>query len=424
MQLAAELHIDRLGRRGEGVARGTSGPIYVPYALAGETVIAEVDGERGRLVQIIEPTPERIAPFCPYYARCGGCAVQTLPAPSYAAWKRDGVTAALVAAGLPAVVGPLVDAHGLGRRRASFHARRDSADRLELGFMAVRSHDIVAIDSCPLFAPEMAGAIDAARAVAAVLVRPKGSLDVHVTATDTGLDIDLQGHGLLSEADRRRVVKTALAFDLARLSNHGPLILEPPPPRLQIGPATLVLPPGGFLQATAKGEEAIASRVAAALGGAERIVDLFAGVGPFTLRLLARSSVHAVDVAAPPLAALANAAKGLPRARPVTTATRDLFKRPLDPRELAAFDAAVFDPPRAGASAQAAALAASPLSCVVAVSCKVETFCRDAALLVGGGFTLESVEAIDQFRHSPHIEIVAVFRRPVAKQKPKRNLLG
>lgn len=72
------LTIDRLGWRGEGVAQGPDGLIFIPYALAHETIIAEVDGARGTLVEVVVPSPDRIAPFCRYFSRCGGCAVQTL----------------------------------------------------------------------------------------------------------------------------------------------------------------------------------------------------------------------------------------------------------------------------------------------------------------------------------------------------------
>ena len=424
MDLAARLEIERLGRRGEGVARHGGRPVYVPYALAGETILAEVDGERGRLVDVLTPSAARVAAFCPYYTRCGGCAVQALAPAGYAAWKRQGLVAALQGAGVPGEIGPLVDAHGVGRRRASFHARRTDDGHVAVGFMAARSHDLVEIETCPLFAPGMAGALPAARTVASALVRPDGVLDLHVTATDTGLDIDLQGHGPLGDAERRRAIQAAVAADVARLSNHGALVVEQRAPRLQMGAAELVLPPGGFLQATAAGETAIAERVVAAIGPARRVADLFAGVGPFALRLIVESEVHAVDLAASSLEACAQAAGKMSHARPLTTEIRDLFKRPIEPADLARFDALVFDPPRAGAERQARALAAAKIPCVVAVSCNVDSFCRDAAILVAGGYRLERVDPIDQFRHSPHVEIVAVFRHAAKPTKPKRRLLG
>ncbi len=169
IDLAARLEIERLGQRGEGIAHGADGLIFVPYALAGETILAEIDGTRGRLVEVLKPSPERIAAFCPHYGTCGGCAVQTLAAPAYAAWKRGLLIQALQYAKITADVGELVDAHGKGRRRANFHARYDNRGKAKVGFMQARAHDVVELESCPILAPSMQGAVAAARALATAL---------------------------------------------------------------------------------------------------------------------------------------------------------------------------------------------------------------------------------------------------------------
>jgi 23S rRNA (uracil1939-C5)-methyltransferase len=109
--------------------------------------------------------------------------------------------------------------------------------------------------------------------------------------------------------------------------------------------------------------------------------------------------------------------------RPLVASTRDLFQRPLRVEELAPFDGVLFDPPRAGAEAQAREFAASALRLVVAISCDAATFARDARILVDGGFGIETVTPLDQFRSSPHVEIAAVFRRKSAKPRARR-LLG
>ena len=223
--MMSRLTIDRLGARGEGVAQGPEGLIYVPYALAGETIAAEVDGSRGTLVEVLAPSPSRIAPFCRYFSRCGGCAVQTLAADSYARWKRDLVASALRWAGLAITVADLADAHGAGRRRATFHARYVPG-RPTTGFMKARAHDIVEIDSCPLLAASMDGALPAARAIARALAASGAPLDILVTATASGLDVDLKGHGPLGEAEIQTLVRIALAHDLARLSTHGSIVIS------------------------------------------------------------------------------------------------------------------------------------------------------------------------------------------------------
>ncbi len=418
-----KLHVERLGLRGEGIARHGDGRVFVPYALPGETVMAEVEGDQARLVEIVEPSPQRIAPFCPHYARCGGCAVQALAPEAYADWKRGLVVTALRNAGLSLEVAPLVDAHGAGRRRVAFHARMEKG-RARVGFMAARSHEIVEIESCPLLASVLAGALPAARTLAQVLAARGKPLDLAFTATLEGMDVDLRGPGPLEEHETSALIEAAAAHDLARLSNHGRLVALRRPPLVQIGPARVPVPPGCFLQATEEGEEAIAARVLEATKAAKRVADLFCGVGAFALRLAQRARVSAYDSAAEAVDAMLAGARGAAGLKPLAGAARDLFERPLSARELAPFDAVVFDPPRAGALAQASEIARSQVPTVVAVSCSAQSFARDAAILLNGGYSLSPIEPIDQFRHAPHVEIVAVFSRRNGQKRPKRALLG
>ena len=289
--------------------------------------------------------------------------------------------------------------------------------------MRARSHAIVAIDACPLFAPAMAGAVPAARALAADLRGLMKPLDIGVTATLEGLDVDLRGAGPLGLAETRKLVRTAETLDLARVSNHGAVVVERRPPRIAFGDARATLPPGGFLQATEDGEARLASFAEEGLKGAKRVADLFCGAGAFALRLARTHEVFAADSDATAVRALAEAAAVTAGLRPVRTETRDLFRRPLGPGELSAFDGALFDPPRAGAEAQARQLAASAVPLLVAISCNAATFARDARILIDGGFRIETVTPIDQFRYSPHVEIAAVFRRAGGKSRSRR-LLG
>jgi 23S rRNA (uracil1939-C5)-methyltransferase len=403
------LVIDRLGHRGDGVADGPAGPIYVPGALPGETVEVEpvpAHPDRRQLLHIDTPSPERIAPICPHFGVCGGCAVQHRGMARYRAWKRDLVVDALRQAGIEAAVADLIDAHGEGRRRAVFHARRGTHGVLEVGFSAARAHHLVAIDRCAILAPSLGGAIEAAWAIAEVLDPAKKPLDIHVTATDAGLDIDVRGSGPLTAPQMTALAHVAAAHDLARLTRHGELIALTRAPTLRVGKAIVPLPPAAFLQATAAGEAALARLVVSACSGAASIADLFSGIGPFALRLAERARVLAVDNNDDALAALKRAAStaGL---KPVEVERRDLFRRPLTAPELKNFDAVVFDPPRQGAQAQARELALSGVPRIVAVSCNPATFARDAGELVRGGYRLTEVTPVDQFRYAAHVEIVA-----------------
>lgn len=406
--MAERLVIDRLGHRGDGVADGTEEPIYVPGALPGETVEVEtVAGhpDRRQLLRVETPSSARIAPICPHFGVCGGCAVQHWEMAPYRAWKRELVAAALRQAGIDALVGDLVDAHGDGRRRAVFHAR-SVGGVLKVGFSAARAHQIVAIDKCPILAKGLGGALEAAWAIAEILEPTKKPLDIQATATDVGLDIDVRGSGGLTPPWMTALAGVAAKYNLARLTRHGELLAQVRVPTLRIGKASVPLPPAAFLQATAEGEAALAHLVRNSCEGARSVADLFCGIGPFALRLAEQASILAVDNDEAALAALKRAA-ATPGLKPVEIERRDLFRNPLTKGELSHLDAVVFDPPRQGAQTQARELAASKVPAIVAVSCNPATFARDMRLLIDGGYQLTAVTTVDQFRYSAHVEIVA-----------------
>lgn len=405
------LSVVRLGQRGDGIAEAPGGDVFVPYTLPGETVRVVRDGERGQLVEIITPADSRIAAICPLFTRCGGCAAQHMSEGLYREWKRRQVVTVLSRAGVEAPVAEIVDAHGAGRRRVTFHARREGLGML-VGFMAARSHDLIAVPACPVLAPGLARAPAAAQLLANRLGGSNKPLDIQLTASEAGLDVDIRGHGPAGDKLRLSLTEAAERLDLARLSMHGEIIVERRPPQQRMGKAMVAPAAGGFLQATAEGEETIAGLVLAALPKAKRVADLFAGCGPFSFRLAQRAQVHAVESDKAAMLALTRGAGMTQGLKPIATEIRDLFRRPLLEHELNAFDAVVLDPPRAGAEAQVRRLAGSKTPAVVYVSCDVGSFARDAAILIAGGYALEGVTPIDQFRYSAHIELVGVFRRP------------
>jgi len=414
-----EVSIVALDAQGNGVA--ANGTI-VPLALPGERALVKLEGKRAELIETLDAAPERAEPICPWFGRCGGCAAQHMSASLYRTWKRGLVVEALEREGVAAQVGELVDAHGSGRRRATFHARFPHGEPDEVGFMRARSHDIIAIDDCPLFSPGMAQAIAAARALAGDLRGMTKPLDISITATLDGLDVDLRGSGPLGRAEAQKLARTADRLDLARVANHGEVVIERRAPRVAFGEALVTLPPGGFLQATEAGEEWLAEFACQALTDTKKVADLFCGAGAFALRLARSHEVFAADSDPGAIAALARAAATARGLSKLAAETRDLFRRPFQAGELAAFDAALMDPPRAGALDQARAIAASALPLVVSISCNAATFARDARVLIDGGFQIEQVTPLDQFRFSAHVEIAAVFRRPKPKARARRLL--
>lgn len=402
------LTVEAMGARGEGVAHDSAGEVvYVPYSLPGETVEADVSKGRGRLVSVAKPSDERVEAPCGYFGKCGGCALQHWAEAPYRAWKRQLVVDALARRGLDGVeVMPLVNAHGTGRRRVTLSVERGRA-----GFRAHRSHDLVAIDTCPVLDPALAQAAQIAEALAGAVGARKG-VRVHLMATDSGIDCELVDVDDPELDARVKVAEVAEAFDLARVTASGDLLIEKRKPVLDVDGARVTPPPGGFAQATAAGEAALAGLVLPALEGHAIVADLFCGWGTFALRLARQSKVLAIDSDTASVEALSAGLRTTQGLKPVVTRVRDLMRDPITAAELKGVTGVVFDPPRAGASAQAEELvAADGVVAVAGVSCDAGTFARDAGILVNGGFRLDRVVPVDQFLYSSHVEMVGIFAR-------------
>jgi 23S rRNA (uracil1939-C5)-methyltransferase len=391
---------------------------FVPFTLPGERVTAAFAGERGELLDVLQPSMDRVEPPCPHFFACGGCALQHWAQEPYLAWKAEQVRLALARERLQCDLPPPYAASPWSRRRFALHARRGSQpDQARLGYKARRSWDLVEIDTCPISDLRLVAALPALRRLAApFLEHPKSAPILHVTLTETGLDVDVTGveqrSGGLSADARMRAAGAAQAGDFARVTMSGEVVYGARAPVVRLGAARVALPPGAFLQAVPGAEAAMAADLLEAIAGARRVLDLYCGVGTFSFPMAEAANVHAVDGAPEAVAALKTAVGTAPGLRPITTEVRDLDRRPVLTSELNRFDAAVFDPPRAGALAQAGEMArAENLRTVVGVSCNPATFARDARLLVDGGFTLTRVRPVDQFLWSPHIELVGVFQR-------------
>jgi 23S rRNA (uracil1939-C5)-methyltransferase len=405
------LDIARLGAQGDGVADAPTGPVFVPYALAGERVQADVRGERARLIAVTTPSPDRIAPVCRHFTHCGGCAVQHLRSPAYLAWKREMVIAAFAARGIDAPVAPVASVGVGARRRAAFSARRTGRS-VVLGFHEAKGVEIVDLQECPVTASAIVRVLPGLRRLVEPLMSRRAPGRVIVTLAANGLDVAVEDVPGDPPPDVREfLAREATALGLARLTLAGDTLYQATVPAVRFGTANVVLPARSFLQAAPVAEATLVRLVTQAVAGAKRVVDLFSGMGTFTFPLAQNASVLAVDGDKQAIAALQNAAKRTPGLKPIESKVRDLFREPLAARELQGFDAAVFDPPRAGAATQAQSLVDSPINVVVAVSCNPATLARDARILIDGGFKLERVTPIDQFLFSPHIEAVAVFRR-------------
>ncbi len=413
-----EVLIDHVGFQGDGIGEeaGQDKQLFVPLTLPGERVLARGGGERCELTEVLIPSPQRVAPPCPYFGRCGGCALQHWDHAPYLAWKVEQIALALSREWIETEFAPAFAARPGERRRVALHARKGSRDAALLGFKGRRSWAVVDIDSCVIADPRIVVALPALRRFAApFLQHPKSAPILHVTVTETGLDVDVTGveakSGGLSADARVRIADRAAEGGLARATLDGEMLYQARTPMVRFGRAHVVLPPGGFLQAVARAEDVMADVAIAAFDGADKVADLFCGSGAFTFRLAETAAVLALDSEAAAIAALTGGRGATVNLKAVTTEARDLFRRPLLAADMKKLDGVLFDPPRAGSPEQAGEIARSKVSAVVGVSCNPSTFARDAAILIGGGFKLEKVTPVDQFLWSPHMELVGVFRR-------------
>ncbi len=408
--MAERLTITALGHDGDGVTERGGEKIFVPFALPGEEVEIETEGGRAELLSVITPSPDRIAPECRHFGTCGGCSMQHLAPEPYRAWKRSLVETAFAQRGIDAEVAPLVPLAPHSRRRAVFTIERQG-ETVTLGFNRRESHDVLAIEECPLMVPAIESRLPRLRMLAATVVARAKRGKMIVTATDTGLDIAIEGGMTPGRSDYEFLGRSVAEGWLARLTIDGTEIATSRQPELRHGDTVLYPAAGGFLQAAAPAERAMADLVDAAIGRAGPAVDLFSGIGTFTLRLARRFPVLAVENDAGLLKALDRSMRFSKGIKTVTTRRRDLMLNPMAPPELKPFKAVVFDPPRAGAKSQCEMLAKSVVPRVVAVSCNPATLARDARILIDGGYRLTSVTPVDQFLWSSHVEVVAAFEK-------------
>lgn len=402
-----QIEITRLGHHGDGIA---AGPIFAAKTLPGEIIEGDVTGDRILSPSIVTPSPDRVKPPCAHFKTCGGCALQHASDDFVAGWKSDVVSTALSHQGVDVPISEVFTSPDQSRRRATFAGRRTKKGVL-VGLHGRASGTLVPVPNCKLMTQNIMQAMPAFEALVLAGGSRRGEMAITVTDSDAGLDVSVVEGKELDMALRSNLAAVVREHGIIRLSWNGDEVVQETRPYLAFGRARLVPPPGAFLQATRHGEQTLIALMKEAVSGAERVVDLFAGCGTFALPMSEFAEVHAVEGEHSMLESLSDAWKTAPGLKPVTVATRDLFRQPLLPDELKKFDAAIIDPPRAGALAQTGELAKSNLRSIGFVSCNPVTFARDAKTLVEAGFEVEWLHVVDQFRWSPHVEIAAKFHR-------------
>ncbi len=389
-----------------GMGRASDGQSLLPRVLPDEEVEVAQDGT----VRIVTPSVDRVAAPCRHFKSCGGCAMQHANDAFVAAWKQDIVAKALAARGLHPDFREIATSPAQSRRRAKLSGRRTKKGAM-IGFHAKASDTLVQVPDCKLLSPAVIATFPALEALTVLACSRKGEIALTVTEASVGADVLVETDKDLTPQLRVALAALANQHGLSRLTWNDEPVVTITPPAQDFGGTSVVPAPGAFLQATKHGEATLLRAVQEVTGRAARIVDLFAGCGTFTLPLAKTAEVHAVEGQAAMLDALDRGWRAGHQLKRVTTETRDLFQRPLEADELRHFDAAVIDPPRAGADAQVATLLASDIKTIAMVSCNPVTFARDAQSLCDAGFAMPWVQVVDQFRWSPHVEVVAGFTR-------------
>jgi 23S rRNA (uracil1939-C5)-methyltransferase len=416
-----ELLATAMGGQGDALADWQGKRVFAPFALPGERLRAVLRSAAGgdfaaHEIEILEQSPDRIAPACRHFGTCGGCALQHWAEPAYRAWKIDLVRHALGHRGL-ALPTQIETAFmpAATRRRAEFAALKQGGE-VRLGFHARGSDTIVDQQECPLLTPALGRLVPTLRSALRDILRADEAADVLATETATGIDLLISADNPPNPARRAILARFAAENEVARIGwqakrgSPEPIVLLRPP-QVKFGDVVVDLPMPAFLQPSAEGEAALKAAVLAMIGKPKRIAELYAGCGTFTFDLAKIGKVHAVEGNKPALGALDQAANRAQLGHRITTEARDLEHAPLTFQELKTYDAVVFDPPRAGAKAQSEMLAKSRVKRIVGVSCNPATFARDARTLVDGGYDLAAITIVDQFIWSPHVELVAEFQR-------------
>ncbi|MEH6527723.1 MAG: 23S rRNA (uracil(1939)-C(5))-methyltransferase RlmD [Sneathiella sp.] len=414
------LTIDHIGGSGDGVAIEDGQTFYVPFAAPDDqlTVIegeARGQGHMAEIQEILAPSPLRVQPECKHFGTCGGCSLQHLDANFTANWKRQRIVDCLSMCGITnAKIHPTISSPAHSRRRVEFVASKRKKGVM-IGYHVRRSHQVFDVGDCPLVHPSLFALIKPFRSALPVLMQRNSSARITATATDNGPDILVTAEIELTLEARQLLADFATQNSLSRIAwrqkekDIPEVVSAIKPANVQMGDIPVTLAPGGFLQATTAGEEALVAIAKEALKNCSNVVDLFAGCGSFAFPLSRLSKVHAVDGDEELISALQRSANK--NILPISTEVRDLFRRPLFTNELKNYDGLLFDPPRAGAKAQVEEIAESSVGTVVALSCNPVTFARDISHLISAGYELEFVQPVDQFLWSPHVEMIAVLRK-------------
>lgn len=378
-----------------------------PRTLPGEEIERAADGS----ARILTPAATRVKALCRHFKSCGGCSMQHAEDAFVADWKTGVIKTGLLARGIEAEIRPILTSPPQSRRRAALHGKRSKSGAM-IGFHARGSDVLIETPECQLLDPALIAAFPVLQDLTVLAASRKAELELIVTLSENGIDLDMRGCKPLDPQSALRAAALADQHRFARIAWDGEVIGLRAPPHQKFGIAKVSPPPGAFLQATTHGQKVLTDCVLEAVGEAGQVVDLFSGCGTFSFPAAQGAEVWALEGDAELIASLDLGWRSATGLKKITAETRDLFRRPVLAAELKKTDAIIIDPPRAGAEAQSHEIAQSNVPTIAAISCNPVTFARDAEIFINGGYRLEWVQPVDQFRWSAHVELAALFTRP------------
>ncbi len=408
-----ELTISHIGHRGDGCADYEGRTIFVPFTAPGDHIRADVTGDRGALIEMLEPSKDRRQAPCPHYRVCGGCSLQHLTQDYYQSWQLKQFHETLKKHSVSAeIIQPLFTVEENTRRRATLSALKRRGE-ITLGYLAPKSHDIVDVTACLVLDPALEALLPALRILMGDLLANGDKAKISMTKVENGVDINIEGFEReLTAEERGKVADWAQGANVCRVTSDGEILAQHRAPYLTIAKENIEIPPGAFLQATQMSQEKLQTLVSEALADTKGpVADLYAGCGTFTLALAHDRPIHAFEGDGHCVKALINTAHHAKGLKPVEVSKRDLADRPLMPAELKKFAGVILDPPRNGAAPQIQQITESSVPLIVYASCNPTTFARDAAQLIEASYTLKTLTPVDQFLYSAHLECVGVFER-------------
>jgi 23S rRNA (uracil1939-C5)-methyltransferase len=423
-----EVTIEKLIYGGDGLAHHDGATVFVPYVIPGEVVSIETTERkkkfvRGRTERMVTPSPERAVPPCPHFHVCGGCHYQHIPYPSQLRYKEEILRETLRRIGKIDWTAPTTthSASPLNyRNRAQWKVREaDNGASAQIGYFRAESSALVPIETCPILSPRLEETLSAIRVMIAGAALPRSLREVEAFAdsTDESILLTLSFAQMPpAAANLAAAIRSAMPWaasvlfqtvSQSRMELFGPGHIE-----YAVNGFAFRVSHFSFFQVNRFLAGEMAAAVASAAGDGALALDLFAGVGLFSLPLT-KSFTRVIAVESNPVAARdceGNAAANRERAGKLEIREADSLEFLRRFRETP--DCVVLDPPRAGLSPEGAtriAKLAPPR--IVYVSCEPSTLARDLAAFIAGGYEIASVDFFDLFPQTFHIETLVRLQR-------------